>query len=99
MLDVINRYLHGFVAIPVILACRKKGLFELLEHHGRLTREQIVESLGSNGGHLQVALRMMRSLNWLERNKVGQYFLTDEAKLHKKIPEEILDLYHLPFES
>jgi amino acid adenylation domain-containing protein/non-ribosomal peptide synthase protein (TIGR01720 family) len=99
MLDVINRYLHGFVAVPVILACRKKGLFELLQHHGRLTREQIVESLGANGGHLQVALRMMRSLNWLERNEVGQYFLTDEAQLHKKIPEEILDLYHLPIES
>jgi malonyl CoA-acyl carrier protein transacylase len=100
MLDVINRYLHGFVAVPVILACRKKGLFELLQHQGSpLTRQQIVESLGANGGHLQVALRMIRSLNWLERNEVGQYSLTDEAQLHKKIPEEILDLYHLPFES
>lgn len=99
MLDVINRYLHGFVTVPVILACRKKGLFELLQHQGSLTREQIVESLGANGGHLQVALRMMRSLNWLERNEVGQYSLTDEAQLHKKIPEEILDLYHLPIES
>ncbi|MEG4395134.1 non-ribosomal peptide synthetase/type I polyketide synthase [Microcoleus sp. BROC3] len=99
MLDVINRYLHGFVAVPVILACRKKGLFELLQHQGSLTREQIVESLGANGGHLQVALRMIRSLNWLERNEVGQYSLTDESQLYKKIPEEILDLYHLPFES
>lgn len=27
----------------MILPCRKKGLFELLQHHGRLAREQIVE--------------------------------------------------------
>lgn len=99
MLDIINRYLHGFVAVPVILACKEKGLFELLEHQGYLTLEQIVERLGANGGHLQVALRMMQSLNWLERNEAGQYSLTDEAEIHKKIPEEILDLYHLPLES
>lgn len=99
MLDIINRYLHGFVAVPVILACKEKGLFELLEHKGELTLEQIVESLKANGGHLQVALRMMRSLNWLDRNEAGQYSLTDETQLHKKIPEEILDLYHLPIES
>src|SRR4028119_151587 len=99
MLDIINRYLHGFVAVPVILACTKKGLFELLEHQGELTLEQIVESLKANGGHLQVALRMMQSLNWLERNEAGQYSLTDEAALHKEIPQDILDLYHLPIES
>lgn len=99
MLDIINRYLHGYVAVPVILACKKKGLFELLEHQGELTLEQIVESLGANGGHLQVALRMMQSLNWLERNEAGQYSLTDESEIHKKIPKEILDLYHLPIES
>jgi|JFJP01.1.fsa_nt_gi Acetyltransferases len=99
MLDIINRYLHGFVAVPVILACKKKGLFELLEHHGSLTLEPIVERLGANGGHLQVALRMIQSLNWLSQNEVGAYSLTDEAEIHKKIPEEILDLYHLPVES
>lgn len=99
MLDVINRYLHGFVSVPIILACKKKGLFELLEHHSELTLEQIVELLGANGGHLQVALRMLQSLNWLELNEAGQYSLTDEAALHKEIPEEILDLYHLPIES
>jgi malonyl CoA-acyl carrier protein transacylase len=99
MLDIINRYLHGFVAVPVILACKEKGLFELLEHQGELTLDQIVESLKANSGHLQVALRMLQSLNWLERNEVGQYSLTDETQLHKKIPEEILDSYHLPIES
>ncbi|WP_414624618.1 GNAT family N-acetyltransferase [Calothrix sp. CCY 0018] len=99
MLDVINRYLHGFVAVPIILTCKKKGLFELLAHQGSLTLEQIVELLGANGGHFQVALRMMQSLNWLERNEAEQYSLTDEADIHKEIPEEILDLYHLPIES
>ncbi|MFB8795997.1 MAG: SDR family NAD(P)-dependent oxidoreductase [Microcoleus sp.] len=99
MLEIINRYAHGFVVIPVILACKQKGLFDLLQHQNSLTLEQITSRLGANSGHLQVALRMMRSLNWLERNEVGQYALTDGAEIHKKIPEEILDLYHLPVES
>ncbi|MEH2004546.1 hypothetical protein [Nostoc sp.] len=99
MLDVINRYAHGFVTVPVILACKKKGLFELLQNHGSLKKEQIVEHLGANGGHLQVALRMMLSLNWLSQNEVVAYSLTNEALIYKKIPEEILDLYHLPIES
>jgi len=42
---------------------------------------------------------MIQSLNWLSQNEVGAYSLTDEAEIHKKIPEEILDLYHLPVES
>lgn len=99
MLDVINRYAHRFVAVPVILVCKKKSLFELLQHHEPLTLEQIADRLAANGGHLQVALRMMQSLNWLSRNEVGQYSLTDEVEIHKKIPEEILDLYHLPVDS
>ncbi|GET41664.1 methyltransferase family protein [Microseira wollei] len=99
MLEKINRYAHGFVAVPVILACKQKGLFELLQHQGSLNLEQITERLGANSGHLQVALRMMRSLNWLSRNEAGQYSLTYEAELHKKIPEDILSLYRLPVES
>ncbi len=99
MLEIINRYAHGFVAVPVILACKNKGFFELLQEQGCLSLEQIIERLGANSGHLQVALRMMRSLNWLSRNEVGQYALTDGAEIHKKIPEDILELYHLPVES
>ena len=34
MLELINRYTHGYVAVPVILACEKKGFFQLLKERG-----------------------------------------------------------------
>ncbi|OLT58079.1 AprA-related methyltransferase [Moorena bouillonii] len=99
MLDTINRYQHGIISIPVILACKQKGFFDLLRRQENITLEQIVKDLGGNRGHLQVALRMMESLNWLSRNEAGEYSLTDKAEIYQQIPEDILDLYHLPIDS
>nr|ACG63826.1 SxtA [Microseira wollei] len=99
MLQKINRYTHGLVAVPVILACRKKGLFELLTHESPLSQEQMVKHLGANSGHFQVALRMLESLHWLSRNEYLKYYLTSEAAIHNQIPEDVLQLYHLPIES
>ena len=39
MLELLNRYAHRYVAIPVIVTCRKQGLFEQWE------RKSSVESL------------------------------------------------------
>jgi malonyl CoA-acyl carrier protein transacylase len=96
MLDVINRYAHGFVAIPVILACKNKGFFEQLKHQGNMSLEQIIDCTGANSGHLQVALRLLQSLGWLLRDATGAYRLTEEAENHREIPEEILELFDLP---
>ncbi|RCJ24917.1 hypothetical protein A6S26_17070, partial [Nostoc sp. ATCC 43529] len=98
MLDLINRYAHGFVAIPVILACRDKGLFELLQYKA-LTLEQLLQQLEANSGYLQVALRLLESLGWLERTQTGAYALTDKAAIRQQIPSDILKLYQLPIES
>ncbi|NEP39776.1 MAG: polyketide synthase, partial [Okeania sp. SIO2H7] len=79
MLELINRYEHGFVSIPVILACREKGLFELIKQK-KITHQQIAKTLRANTGHLQVALRMMQSLGWLSKNELGEYSLTDNSQ-------------------
>ena len=97
MLELINRYEHGFVSIPLILACREKRLFELIKK--KMTLQQIAKSLGANTGHLQVALRMMQSLGWLSKNEVDEYSLTDNSQAYLSIPEKILELYNLPIES
>ncbi|NET57684.1 MAG: aminotransferase class III-fold pyridoxal phosphate-dependent enzyme [Symploca sp. SIO2E6] len=98
MLDLINRYEQGFVSIPVILSCRQKGLFKLLQHP-KMTYQQIADALGANTGHLQVALRMMHSLGWLSITGADQYYLTNKAQACFDIPAEILELYSLPLES
>ncbi|MBW4635672.1 MAG: GNAT family N-acetyltransferase [Iphinoe sp. HA4291-MV1] len=99
MLEIINRYAHGFVVIPTILACRKKGLFKLLEEQNLLTLKKIAKWLGANEGHLQVALKIMQSLNWVVQQESGEYSLTDKAKIYQKLPEDILDLYDLEIEA
>ncbi|MCP4262401.1 MAG: SDR family NAD(P)-dependent oxidoreductase [Planctomycetes bacterium] len=96
MLDVINRYAHGFVAIPVILACKNKGFFEQLKHRENMSFEQIVDCTRANSGHLQVALRLLQSLGWLSRDATGAYMLTEEAESYRDIPEDIIEWYHLP---
>lgn len=98
MLDIINRYAHGFVAIPVIVACKKNGLFDLLQKQVSLNLEQIVKRLNANSGHLQVALRILRSLHWLAVDGEGKYSLTDEAKAAQEIPLDIIDILSLPIE-
>jgi acyl transferase domain-containing protein/NADPH:quinone reductase-like Zn-dependent oxidoreductase/acyl carrier protein/SAM-dependent methyltransferase/GNAT superfamily N-acetyltransferase len=99
MLDLINRYAHGFVAIPTILACRQRGFFELLAQHGPLSGEQIAECLQANAGHLSVALRLMHSLGWLAQDANGAYTLTAKAALAQEVPAEIVDLLQLPVDS
>ncbi|NEO64163.1 MAG: hypothetical protein F6J98_28635, partial [Moorea sp. SIO4G2] len=54
MLDKINRYAHGFVAVPVICACSEAGVFELLSQKKSLKLEEIVEHLAANSGAIYV---------------------------------------------
>jgi hypothetical protein len=99
MLETINIYNHGFVAIPVIFACKRRGFFDLLAREKALFCEQMSEQLKANSGHFQVALRMLESLHWLSRNEQEKYSLTPEAANYKAIPEDVLQLYLLPIES
>ena len=54
MLDVINRYAHGFVAVPVILACKQQGFFKLLASQAPLTSQEIARHINGNEGQLVV---------------------------------------------
>jgi acyl transferase domain-containing protein len=99
MLDVFNRLAHGFVAVPVIIACRERGLFEVLQQGGEMTLPELVMKLQANSGHLEVALRMMRSLNWISRDGSLHYSLRPEAEKHRHIPKDVVELLHLPMEA
>ena len=99
MLNIVNRYVHGFVAIPVILACKERGIFQLLMEQDSMKPEQMVEYLGANDGHFQVALRMLLSLNWLCQCEDGRYVLTTEAVKHAKIPPNVLEFYQWDMEA
>ena len=99
MLELINRYAHGFVSVPIILIFKRKGFFKLLKDKKYLTLKEISKSLNANIGHLQIALRLMESLSWLSTTKAGKYYLTDRAEIYKKIPEDILNTYNFSVKS
>jgi malonyl CoA-acyl carrier protein transacylase/ribosomal protein S18 acetylase RimI-like enzyme/acyl carrier protein len=99
MLDLINRYAHGFVAVPTILACRQQGLFDWLHRAGPLTGAQLAQQLGANEGHLRVALHLLQSLAWLAQDEEGAYTLTAQAELARELPADSVDLLRLPVDS
>ncbi|NEO52096.1 MAG: methyltransferase [Okeania sp. SIO3B5] len=98
MLDKINRYAHGFVAVPVICACSEAGVFDLLSQKKSLKSEEIVEHLAANSGHLMVALRLLESLSFLYRSQTQAYILTEQSQQHQIIPKALMSLYKYPFE-
>ncbi|WP_424100296.1 methyltransferase [Moorena producens] len=98
MLDKINRYAHGFVAVPVICACSEAGVFELLSQKKSLKLEEIVEHLAANSGHLMVAMRLLESLSFLYRSQAEEYILTEQSQQHQIIPKALMSLYKYPFE-
>ena len=97
MLDLLNCYLHGFVAIPVILACKKRGLFDLLASKNTASSQQIAHVLQANEGHLGVVLRILESLRWVKRHDDLSYSLTDYSQTVQEIPADIFELLHFPF--
>lgn len=96
MLTVLNNYAHGYAAIPVILACKKQGLFKALNSSCPVPFKDLAKELQANSGHLRAALHMLESLNWVSRNDEDEYALTAESDIHVKIPENIMKLMSFP---
>jgi acyl transferase domain-containing protein/cyclopropane fatty-acyl-phospholipid synthase-like methyltransferase/acyl carrier protein len=99
MLDIVNRYAHGFVSIPVILACRKQGLFQKLQQTGSLPLDRLGNALFANHGHLRVALRLLQSLGFVSVDQDDCFTATQETDVIRLIPEDVLELYHFPFQT
>jgi acyl transferase domain-containing protein len=98
MLEVLNRYSHGFVVVPVVLACRKGGVFAALEA-GPRTAEELAQELHANPGHLQVALRLFESLGWIDRRSDGRYQANASLAKQSLIPEALLELLHADMDA
>lgn len=94
MVDVTTRLANGFVATPILVACRELGLFDYLKETP-CTPSQCASALGLNSGHVAVALRILESLAWAVRQQDGRYTLTESSQVHSQIPSTavaVLDL-------
>ena len=75
MLDVVNRLADGFVAVPVIEACRRCGLF-LAMSSGPKSAAALANELHANEGHLRVALRLLEGLGWVDGSVADAFRLS-----------------------
>jgi 3-oxoacyl-(acyl-carrier-protein) synthase/acyl carrier protein/SAM-dependent methyltransferase len=97
MLSVLNRYSHGYVAIPVIDACRRQGLFQALHVAQPIILADLAKELRANEGALHIALRLLESLGWVVRDHQNAYYLSPRSEVHKLIPQNIMGLMTFPF--
>jgi acyl transferase domain-containing protein/enoyl-CoA hydratase/carnithine racemase/acyl carrier protein/NAD(P)-dependent dehydrogenase (short-subunit alcohol dehydrogenase family) len=65
MLEIVNRYAHGLVAVPVIVTLHTRGFFDLLGGGSCDSPERLAARLGANEGQLRVALRLLESMRWI----------------------------------
>lgn len=98
MLTVINRYCHGYVAVPVIVACVKKGLFDRINERPSSFQE-LADEFCANSGNLAVALLLLESMGWISRTPSGSYFPTIDKSCYSAFTSDILELYEFQFEA
>ncbi|MDO0943604.1 beta-ketoacyl synthase N-terminal-like domain-containing protein, partial [Brevibacillus laterosporus] len=99
MLSTLHHYSHGYLAIPVLLSCKKRGLFDLLQKSQPTPFSQLVHELHANSGHLRSALQLLESLQILYRDNKDTYALLAGWDVVETIPEDVMELFEFPMKE
>ena len=99
MLSTLHHYSHGYLAIPVLLSCKKRGLFDLLQKSRSTPFSQLVDELHANSGHLRSALQLLESLQILCRDSEDTYALLSGWNVVETIPEDVMELFDFPMKK
>ncbi|ERM18799.1 SDR family NAD(P)-dependent oxidoreductase [Brevibacillus laterosporus] len=99
MLSTLHHYSHGYLAIPVLLSCKKRGLFDLLQKSRSTPFSQLVDELHANSGHLRSALQLLESLQILCRDSKDTYALLSGWNVVETIPEDVMELFDFPMKE
>ncbi len=91
MLDLLNRYSHGFVAVPVVRALDRRNVFAMLADRPR-SLPDIVALGGLNAGHAAAAFDLLQSLGWVAQDGAGLLRLLPAAR-PAAVPDALLDAY------
>ena len=98
MLETLNRYSHGLASIPILHALRERGCLARLAQTIPVSAEQLAREFSANRAYLDVALRMLVCLDWIRPSADGRYNATPGLASSNVIPEQIMDLFHFPFD-
>jgi len=98
MLSLQNSYCHGYVAAPLIDACRRLRLFATLDCEAGITVEALAAQTSTHAAYLRIALHFLHCLGWVacQRDEQGQaaYRLTPAAQ-PQAVPEGLCALYQI----
>lgn len=99
MLEIVNTYLHGFVAAPMLSVCREVGIFAAMKKTP-VSVQQITDSLSVNPGYCRLVLRGLCALDCVE-TKDGQIYAATErlSQVTSRLPEKIEEIYQLDFSA
>ena len=97
MLEILNRYAHGLVLVPVVDALRRAGVLERLEKSPTFRLPAVAAEFSMNGGYLAVAAQLFESLGWLRSVAAGVYQPTASLAQHRAIPADAMEIYDFPF--
>src|SRR5580658_8153455 len=97
MLELLNRYTHGLVAIPAIVVCREGGVFATMQSEGPMDARGLALRLNANEGHLRVALRLFESLGWIRFQEGRRYTWSATSEDYRRIPADVVELLAFAF--
>lgn len=98
MLELINRYLHGFAAVPLLGVCRDLGILDALRA-GPVDVRRIGAALGANPGYCRLAFRTLHALGCVTSDDLETYAPTDRLHALPAVPDGIDELYRIDFDA
>ena len=97
MLEILNRYQHGFSIVPVLYSFKNNKVYDLLNDEHRVTLETLSNLLHANRGSLKVALKSLYQLDLAGIDEDGRYFLKVSRKTLELIPDGLMEFYKPSF--
>ncbi|NRD72184.1 acyltransferase domain-containing protein [Shewanella sp. VB17] len=98
MLEVVNTYLHGYTAVPMLAVCQDIGIITSLEK-GPVSVRKITKELSANLGYSRLIFRTLHALGYVTSTDRETYTLCPKFRDSCQLPEAILDLYHIDFSA
>ena len=96
MISILNRYMHGYVVIPITIAFIKHGIFKKLSTLTSLP--EIISRTRVNSGNFKIAMKMYESLGWIERVTNDHCEISPTCPDFSNINSSLALSYQIPLE-
>ena len=95
MLDLINRYCHGYVVLPAVVELNKKGFFDSSLYEEAFSIEKICQERGINLGYLSIVFRSMLAMGLIQYEKDSGLWKVDDHGQINRLPSDLSDMLTL----